>query len=402
MNSAERTIRRLDAFQQRHLAPGFVFGVIKKYGDDNAGNLAGALAHSAFGSVFPLLLFLVTILGIVVGSHSALRADVLHSTAREFPIVGTDLRKNISALHRNSAIGLAVGLGGTVWGSIGLAENGIFTMMQVWNLPGTQRPNYPKRMVRALGFLVLLGVGLLATTFLTGVVPQITSGIGVTVGSAAVSGVVNTVEYLIAFRILTPGEVRLRQLLPGAVAGGVAWTVLQEIGGLIVGHYLRNDNAVYGLFAIVLGLFAWIYIGVQVTVYAAEVNVVLARRLWPRAIVQPPLTRADRRSMAAQANQNRRRPEQRVRVSFTGEPLTQDQYFALGGAAGGRAEERARERATGTGSGTGAGSGAGPEAGAGRGAGEPGGRSHEPPGGRGERTPAEEGEGLSRPAAGRP
>jgi hypothetical protein len=35
--------------------------------------------------------------------------------------------------------------------------------------------------------------------------------------------------------------------------------------------------------------------------YAAEVNVVLARRLWPRAFVQPPLTEADRASLALQA-----------------------------------------------------------------------------------------------------
>ena len=88
----------------------------------------------------------------------------------------------------------------------------------------------------------------------------------------------------------------------------------------MVGHYLKNDNAVYGLFGIVLGLLAWVYLIVELTVYSAELNVVLLRRLWPRAIVQPPLTEADRRSMAAQAEQNQRRPEQRVEVSFEGRP----------------------------------------------------------------------------------
>ena len=72
----------------------------------------------------------------------------------------------------------------------------------------------------------------------------------------------------------------------------------------------------YSVFATVLGLIAWIYLAVQVTVYAAEVNVVLARRLWPRSIVQPPLTEADRASMALQALQNQRRPEQQVEVTF--------------------------------------------------------------------------------------
>jgi hypothetical protein len=44
--------------------------------------------------------------------------------------------------------------------------------------------------------------------------------------------------------------------------------------------------------------------------------VVLSRRLWPRSIVQPPLTEADRASMALQALQNQRRPEQHVEVTF--------------------------------------------------------------------------------------
>lgn len=332
MNPVERFFRRLDAFQQRHLVTAFVFGIIKKYGDDNAGSLVSALAHSAFGSLFPLLLFMVTILGIVLGSHSHLRTEIIHSTVAQFPIIGNDLRRNISALRSHSALGLGVGLGGTIWGSVGLSQNGIFTMMQVWNLPGPGRPNYPKRLARGIGFLSLLAFGLLVTTFLANVVPQVTTGIWTTVGAAIVSGLVNCAEYLVAFRILTPGSVRLRQLVPGAIAGGVAWTILQEFGGLIANHYWRNDSPVYGLFAIVLVLFAWIYIGVRVTVYAAELNVVLARRLWPRAIVQPPLTRADRRVMAAQANQNRRRPEQRVRVTFTEDPQTEDEFFARRGA----------------------------------------------------------------------
>ena len=70
------------------------------------------------------------------------------------------------------------------------------------------------------------------------------------------------------------------------------------------------------MFATVLGLIAWIYLAAEVTVYCAEINVVLARRLWPRAIVQPPLTEADRASMALQALQNQRRPEQHIEVTF--------------------------------------------------------------------------------------
>ncbi len=102
--------------------------------------------------------------------------------------------------------------------------------------------------------------------------------------------------------------------------GGVAWTILLALGGYLIGHDLRNDSAIYGLFGMVLGLLAWVYLGAEISIYAAETNTVLSRHLWPRAMVQPPLTDADQRSMALQATQNQRRPEQHVVVTFSDPP----------------------------------------------------------------------------------
>ncbi len=149
-------------------------------------------------------------------------------------------------------------------------------------------------------------------------------------GGGLASAIVNFGIYLFAFDVLTPAKIRLRQLAAGAAVAGVGWTILQALGGFVVGHYLKHDSSVYGLFGIVLGLFAWVYLITELTVYAAELNVVLARHLWPRSIVQPPLTDADRRSLAAQALQNVRRPEQRVDVFFDGEPITEAQLLGAG------------------------------------------------------------------------
>lgn len=316
MNVFEKVLRKVDCFQQEHTPLAFLFGVVKKFGDDNAGVLTGSLAFTAFGAVFPLLLLLVTILGVVLAGHTSLRHDVLNSTLTQFPIIGQDLGKNIKAIHRNSAAGLIVGCLGLAWGSLGLAQNGIFTMEQIWNLPGPERPNYIKRLGRSVSFLVILAVGMSVSTFLAAAAPTANGSFLLTVLGGLASVVVNFAEYLFAFRVLTPAVVKIRQLAPGALVAGIGWTIMQALGGFIVGHYLKDDSAVYGLFAIVLGLFAWIYLIVELTIYAAELNVVLARHLWPRALVQPPLTDADRRSLSAQAVQNRRRPEQHVDVSF--------------------------------------------------------------------------------------
>ena len=73
----------------------------------------------------------------------------------------------------------------------------------------------------------------------------------------------------------------------------------------------------YGFFAVVLGLMSWLFLSAQVMLYGAEVNVVRARRLWPRSILQPPLTQADRRALTDLAKQEERRPEQAINVQFT-------------------------------------------------------------------------------------
>ncbi len=319
VNPVERVIRQVDTAQQRHQPAAFLFGIVKKYGDDNGGVLVANLAYSSFVSLFPLLLVLVTTLGLVASGDPAVRKAVLDAVAKQFPLIGQQLAGNVHSLRRSSVIGLIVGLLVLIWGASGLAQAGLFTMAQVWNLPGPARPGYVQRLGRAVAFLAVLGLGVILTTLLTGLDSFGHNGPATAAGVELVAVVVNVAIYFISFRVLTPKGVPSRKLLPGAITGGIAWTLLLALGTFLVHHYLRSDS-VYGVFATVLGLIAWIYLGVEITVYSAEINVVLARRLWPRAIVQPPLTEADRASMALQALQNQRREEQHVEVSYTDRP----------------------------------------------------------------------------------
>ena len=315
MNPVERGIRGIDGWQRRFKPAAFVFGVTKKFGDDNGGVLVTNLAFTAFLSLFPLLLVLTTILGLVASHNDTVRTEVIKAVSNQVPLIGHTLTESVQQLQRNSVIGLIFGLVTLIWGATGLAQAGLFTMEQVWNLPGPDRPGYLQRLGRSGLFLGMLGGGVIATTLLATLGNFGPGGIWVSIFSAVGAAVVNSLLYIGAFRILTPKAVTSGRLLPGAIAGGVCYTVLQFIGTFLVGHYLRSDSA-YGIFATVLGLIAWIYLAVRITVYAAEINVVLARKLWPRSIVQPPLTVADRVSLALQATQNRRRPEQHVEVTF--------------------------------------------------------------------------------------
>src|SRR5262249_5665540 len=306
---------KVDAAQRRHTPAAFVVGVVKKYGDDHGGVLVANLAFSAFISLFPLLLILTTALGLTAALNPAFRNHALKAVGDQFPGIGPSLTGNVHELQRSSVIGLIVGVAGLIWGATGLAQAGLFTMEQVWNVPGPDRPGFVQRLGRAAQFLLLLGVGVVATTLVAGLNNYTSNAASFIALAEAAAAAVNVGMYAAAFRLLTPRSVPTRKLLPGAVVGGIAWTLLQFLGTYLVRHFLRSDSA-YTIFATVLALVAWINLAGQLTWSAAEVNVVLARRRWPRSIVQPPLTEADRASMAFQALQNQRREDERVQVSF--------------------------------------------------------------------------------------
>lgn len=303
---------------------------MKKFGDDNAGAVTTQLTYTLFVTIFPLLLLLVTILGIVLADNPSARHRLLSSAFGQFPIVGQQLSDNVHALKRSSGFGLGFGIVGLVYGTTGLAQAGLYSMEQIWNIPSAVRPNYLTRMTRSLIFLLVLAVGLVVTTALAGFGTFGHHNIALGILGEVLAAIVNIGLYLGAFRALTPRQIATRSLIPGVIAGGIAWTALQAAGGYLVGHNLKGANAVYGTFGLVLGLIAWIYLGSEITVYAAEINTVLHHRLWPRAMVQPPLTEADQRSLALQVLQNQRRPEQVVETRFLEPPMTEDQFRARG------------------------------------------------------------------------
>ena len=308
-------MRRVDAFQQHRSRLAFAFAVVKKYGDDRGGSLAALITYYGFLAVFPLLLLLTTILGYVVGASSSATDRILRSALVDFPIIGDQLTTSINPLH-GSGVGLAVGLIGLGWGSLGVTQVAQHAMAEVWNIPGVRRPNFVTRLTRGVLLMVVLGLGVTSTTLLASLATLGGHAAVFRLGGFAGSVAINVAIFIGAFRLTTPKQIPTRHLLTGAVFAGAAWSLLQALGGYLVGHQLRHASQVYGYFASVLGLISWIYLGAQLTLYCAELNVVRVRHLWPRSIVQPPLTPADRQTLTDIALQGERRPEETVAVTF--------------------------------------------------------------------------------------
>jgi YihY family inner membrane protein len=307
MRRVERLLGWVDRGQQRSRWLGFPFAVMGKFADDYGGALATVIAYNAFFALFPLLLVVVTVLGFLLGRDSGFQQRLLGSAVAEFPIIGDQVRDNIHRL-RGSGVGLVIGLVVFAWGARGLTQVAQHAMAEIWNIPGRQRPRFWARQVRGLLLLVVFAVGLAATSLLTWLGSYGGKAVAVALANLAAAAAVNVGLFLLVFRVLTPRQVPTRQLLAGAMVAGVAWQVLQAVGGFLVVHYLRHTSQVYGVFAIVLGLLFWLYLGARLTLYAAEVNVVAARRLWPRSLLQPPFANADQPALVHLANQQRHRP----------------------------------------------------------------------------------------------
>jgi membrane protein len=287
MNAIERPLRAVDRFQQRRLVLAFPVAVWSKFNDDQAGNLAALIAYYAFAALFPLLLVLVTVLDIVLRNNPSLRANLLTSALSQYPVIGLQIKQNLGSIP-GTGLPLVIGIVFLLLGARGVAGAMQNAMCEIWGIPREQRPGFPLSQLRAFALLLTVGTGFVVTTYLSGLaggVGHVISGTVAYLGTVLISLVLNVGVFWLSFRIATAGKVPWRDLRIGAAIAAVCWQLLQLVGGYVVSHQLHRASELYGTFGIVLGLLAWLFLQAEVTLYAAEVDVVLARRLWPRSIL---------------------------------------------------------------------------------------------------------------------
>ncbi len=308
-------LRAVDRFQQRHRRLSFLAAVWKKFGDDQGGQLAALISYYGFVSLFPLLLVLVTVLGFVLQGDPAERQRILDGTLGQFPLISEQLRL---APLKGSAVGLAIGAVGSLLAGMGIMGATQTAMNRIWHVPFRERPNFLFARLRGLGMLAILGTVAIVSTLAAGFVGTSSHSAPAVAGGVLLAFAANVLLFMCAFKLLTASEPPWRTLLPGVLTAAVFWQLLQHLGGYYLDHELRRTGPLYGVFALVLGLLAWLYLGAQLTILAAEVNVVKARKLWPRTLFGGPLLDADRRALTASAETEERVEEENVEVDFDG------------------------------------------------------------------------------------
>lgn len=313
---------RIDRFQQRHPAVGFPLAVFYKFFDDQGGYLAALIAYFGFISLFPLLLLFSTVLGIVLVGNPELQQRIIDSAMSQIPLIGEQLGQPDKLSGGSSAI--VIGILGSLYGGLGVAVAAQNAMNVAWSVPKNERPDPIRARVRGLGLLVTVGTAVIGVTVLNGFNAAGFFGTIAQVFVTIAAIVLNTATFVVAFRLGTPRAVTVNQVLPGALIAALLWQALQTFGGYYVQSVVGGADTTNGVFAIVLGLLAFLYVASIVLVLCIEVNVVRADRLHPRSLLTPftdnvELTDGDRDAYTAAAEAQKSKGFEEIDVTF-GEP----------------------------------------------------------------------------------
>jgi membrane protein len=318
-------VAAFDRGQRRHSALGLPIAIFYKFVDDQGNYLAATITYYAFIAIFPLLLLGSSILGFILQNDPELAARILTSALANFPIVGDQLGRPGGL--KGSVPGVVIGALAALYGSLGLGQALQNANNVAWAVPRNRRPNPITLRLRSLLVLVTTGVAIIAITTLSTLGTD-TETFG-TKADDTVAWLVRLVSVIVLasvltliFRIATARRHTLVRAAPGAFATAVMWQLLQYAGTVYVDRVIKETNGMNSTFATVLGLIGIIYLASVMGVLGIEVNVVLARRLWPRSLASlfkdnTDLTDADLRAYAGYVRAQQHKTIGSVEVSFS-------------------------------------------------------------------------------------
>jgi YihY family inner membrane protein len=285
--SISGVVGNVDRLQRRRAVFGFPFAVFKRYGEDHGGWLGSLIAYYGFFSLYPLLVVFVTVATWVLRDRPETLQRVLEALWSQLPFASealeAEIDEQVKTLTGQSWV-LALSLIVTLWGGFGVVRVLQDTINTIWGVPRYRRPGFLSKLARGLAILSLLGLGVIGTAVVAG----ITLAVDLPLVAAVLAGVGNVVIgaalAIAVYRLVLGRSTPASELLPGALITAIGAYLITLVGGLYVKHVISRASGVYGPFASTIGLLAYVSLIVQVFVFGTEVNVVRARRLWPRSV----------------------------------------------------------------------------------------------------------------------
>ncbi len=267
-------------------------GVLKRtvteFKEDKLTVWAAALTYYGILSIFPLLLVLVSILGLVGQSATQPLIDNIGKVAPgPAKQIATSAIQNLQQGKSAAGILLIVGLAGALWSASGYIAAFMQASNAIWDVE-EGRPFWktiPLRLAITLVTVVVLAVMALAVVLTGPIAEQVGNAVGV--GSTAVTVwdiakwpvLVLIVSFMFAFLYWASPNVRhpkFRWVSPGGLLAVVLWIVASAAFAFYVANF-ASYNKTYGSLGGVIIFLVWLWLSNVVILLGAEFNAEIER-----------------------------------------------------------------------------------------------------------------------------
>jgi len=240
-----------------------------RYSEANGSYLASSISLAAFLSLFPLLLFISSILGMFThGDPTVPRDAVRFLGLQHSPEAAQLVTDSIRSASEHRAGASIIGIVGLLWAGLGLVAALQYALDSVWQVIGRGLKDKLLALVWLAGAAALF-VGSFGVTSLVKALPGWFAPLNLATGMA-----LSFVLFLWTFKVLPHCDVGWKPLIPGAIVGALGLEVLKLLGAVYVPRAVASSSAVYGSIGVVFAVLAWLFFFGRLIVYASTVNVV--------------------------------------------------------------------------------------------------------------------------------
>jgi membrane protein len=274
------------------LPKGAWFDVLRRtfaeFSADNMTDWAAALTYYGILAIFPALIVLVSILGLIGTSATKPLLDNLGTFAP-----GPAHQVLANALHgltqskSGAGIVFVVGLAGALWAASGYIGAFIRASNQIWDVE-EGRPIWrilPLRLFITVLMLLLLAISAFAVVVTGPLADRVGKLVGI--GGAAVTAwdiakwpvLILVVSFMFTLLYYASPNVRhpgLRWLTPGGVLAVVAWMIVSAAFGVYVANF-GSYNKTYGSLGAIIIFLVWLWLSNVAILLGAELNAEIAR-----------------------------------------------------------------------------------------------------------------------------
>jgi membrane protein len=272
----------------RRALPGVLKGTFREFKDDNLTDLAAALTYYGVLAIFPMIIAVVSVLGLI--GHSVtqpLISNLGHVAPGPAKQIFTSAIKNVQSGKGAAGVLFIVSLAVSIWSASGYVAAFMRASNVIWDIE-EGRPIWktlPIRVGVTVVTMVLLTISAVAVVFTGGLAKQLGGLLGL--GNSAVTvfdiakwpvmllivALILSVLYYAGPNVKQPG---FRWVSPGSSFAVIAWIIVSAAFAFYVANF-SSYNKTYGALGGIVAFLVWLWITNTVILLGAELNAELER-----------------------------------------------------------------------------------------------------------------------------